>query len=121
MQLLYHCNLGMPFLEPGSRVQVPIKEMSPLTSRAAEGIDAYDQYAPPVAGFAEQVYAFEPLADDHGRTLAMLYTAAADKGIVLHSTATNYPASRFGKTPVARRRLRHGTGAGDEFPQFQDI
>ena len=45
MQLLYHCNLGPPFLEAGSRVIVPIREVAPLTPRAAEGIDTFDTYA----------------------------------------------------------------------------
>ena len=35
MQLLYHCNLGPPFLEAGSRVVVPFRELAPLTARAA--------------------------------------------------------------------------------------
>jgi len=32
MQLLYHCNIGPPFLEAGSRVLAPIREMAPLTA-----------------------------------------------------------------------------------------
>src|SRR5262249_4938415 len=36
MQLLYHVNLGPPFLEAGSRVLMPIRELAPLTPRAAE-------------------------------------------------------------------------------------
>src|ERR1043165_1819698 len=36
MQLLYHCNFGPPFLEAGSRVLAPIREMAPRTHRAAE-------------------------------------------------------------------------------------
>ena len=33
MQLLYHCNLGMPFLAAGSRVLAPIRELSPISLR----------------------------------------------------------------------------------------
>src|SRR5215470_4820361 len=78
---------GPPFLEAGSRVVAPIREMAPLTKRAAEGIDTYETYAGPVAGYAEQVYAYELLADGHGRTLALLANAAADRGL----------AARFGQ------------------------
>ena len=90
-QMLYHCNVGAPFLEAGSRVVTPIREMSPLTPRAAEGIDTFDTYAGPVAGFAEQVYCYEPLADSHGRTLAMLYNRAADKGLVVRFNRNELP------------------------------
>ena len=69
MQLLYHCNLGPPFLEAGSRVLAPMREMAPQTPRAAEGIDTYETYAGPAAGFAEQVYLYDLLADAHGHTL----------------------------------------------------
>src|SRR6516225_8006528 len=39
MELLYHVNLGPPFLEAGSRVLAPVREVAPMTDRAAEGID----------------------------------------------------------------------------------
>jgi hypothetical protein len=83
MQVLYHCNIGPPFLEAGSRVMAPIREMAPLTPRAAEGIDTYDTYPGPTAGFAEQVYCYDLLEDSAGRTLAMLYNTPADRGLVL--------------------------------------
>src|SRR5262249_21219365 len=81
MQLLYHCNLGPPLLGAGSRVVAPVRELAPLTKRAAEGIDTFDAYAGPAAGFAEQVYACDLVADASGGTLAMLYNGAADRGL----------------------------------------
>ncbi|HEX5272486.1 MAG TPA: DUF4432 family protein, partial [Gemmataceae bacterium] len=39
LQLLYHCNLGPPFLNAGGRMLVPIREVAPRDPRAAEGID----------------------------------------------------------------------------------
>jgi hypothetical protein len=83
MQMLYHCNVGPPFLEAGSRVVAPIKEMAPLTPRAAEGIETYETYVGPMAGFAEQVYCYDLLSDGTGRSLAMLYNAKADRGLVV--------------------------------------
>src|SRR5437763_1818878 len=32
LQMLYHCNVGAPFLEAGSRVVAPVAELSPLTT-----------------------------------------------------------------------------------------
>jgi hypothetical protein len=91
MQLLYHCNLGLPFLNAGSRVVAPIREMAPLTLRAAEGIDTFDTYLAPTTGYSEQVYTYDLLPDSHGRTVAMLYTAAADKGFAVRFAPRELP------------------------------
>src|SRR5207253_1627577 len=91
MQLLYHCNIGPPFLEAGSRIVAPIREMAPLTPRAAEGIDTHDTYLGPTVGFTEQVYCYDLLADASQRTLAMLYNAGADRGLVLRWNRADLP------------------------------
>jgi hypothetical protein len=91
MQLLYHCNVGPPFLEPGSRVLVPARAMAPKDGRAAEGIDTYDTYGGPAAGFAEQVYLYDPAADSLGRTLALLYTSGADRGLAVRFNRNELP------------------------------
>ena len=66
-------NIGPPFLEAGSRVLAPIREMAPLTPRAAEAIDTYDTYPGPAAGFAEQVYCYDLLADGAGKNEAAIF------------------------------------------------
>ena len=103
MQLLYHCNLGPPFLEAGSRVLAPIREMAPLTPRAAEGIDTYETYAGPAAGFAEQVYVYDLLADPRGHTLAVLVNARRTGPSPCASTAASCRASPSGRTPARWR------------------
>ncbi len=120
VQLLYHCNMGPPFLEPGSRVIAPVREMAPLTPRAAEGIDTYDTYAGPVAGFAEQVYCYDLLADPAGKTMALLYNAAADRGLVLRWHRPELPCFTVWKNTAA---LEDGYVTGLEpatnFPNFK--
>lgn len=101
MQVLYHCNMAAPFLEAGSRVVAPIKEVSPLTPRAAEGIDTLETYAPPHPGFAEQVYVYDLLADASGKTLAMLYNAKADKGVALRFSRKELPCFTVWKNTAA--------------------
>jgi len=101
MQMLYHVNVGPPFLEAGSRVLAPIKEMAPLTPRAAQGIDTYETYAGPTTGFAEQVYAYELLADGHGRTLALLANAAADRGVAVRFGRRELPCFVVWKNTAA--------------------
>jgi hypothetical protein len=101
MQLLYHCNVGPPFLEAGSRVVAPVREMAPLTARAAEGVGTYDTYAGPAAGYAEQVYCYDLLADGAGRTPALLYNAAADRGLALRFSRQELPCFTVWKNTAA--------------------
>jgi hypothetical protein len=91
LQMLYHCNVGPPFLEAGSRIVVPAREMAPLTARAAEGMPTHDTYPGPTPGFAEQVYCYDPAGDPAGHTLALLYNAAADRGLVLRWNRQELP------------------------------
>jgi len=101
MQMLYHVNVGPPFLEAGSRVVAPIREMAPLTKRAAEGIDTYETYLGPTPGYTEQVYAYELLADGHGRTLALLANAASDRGLAVRFGQRELPCFVVWKNTAA--------------------
>src|SRR5262249_18260100 len=90
------------------------------TARAAEGIDTYDTYAGPTAGFTEQVYCYDLLADSMGRTLALLYNAAADRGLALRWNRHELPSFTVWKNTAA---VEDGYGTGLEpatnFPNFK--
>jgi hypothetical protein len=120
MELLYHCNVGPPFLGPGSRVVAPVREMAPLTHRAAAAIDTFDTYAPPTTGFSEEVFAYELLGDAAGRTLAVLYNAASDRGLALRFHLHELPCFTVWKNTAA---LEDGYVTGLEpatnFPNFR--
>jgi hypothetical protein len=121
-QLLYHCNIGPPFLEAGSRVVLPIREAAPINARAAQGMDTMETYAGPLAGFAEQVYCYDLLPDSAGRTLAMLYNRAADKGIVVRCNHNELPCFTVWKNTGA---LEDGYVTGLEpatnYPNFKSF
>lgn len=120
MMLLYHCNVGAPFLEPGSRVLVPTREMAPQTPRAAEGIDAHETYGGPSVGFAEQVYLYEPATDASGRTLALLHNAAADRGLVLRFNRHELPCFTVWKnTGAIEDGFVTGLEPATNFPNFK--
>jgi galactose mutarotase-like enzyme len=120
MQLLYHTNLGPPFLEAGSRLLAPYREVAPLTARAAEGIDALESYTAPTAGFAEQVYVYDLLADARGMTLALLVNAAADRAVSLRFPTAALPCFTVWKNTMA---LEEGYVTGLEpatnYPNFR--
>jgi hypothetical protein len=120
MQLLYHCNLGPPFLEAGSRVLAPIKEMAPQTPRAAEGIDTFETCAGPKAAFAEQVYLYDLLADGRGQTLSLLVNAGQDRAVALRFNRHELPCFTVWKNTAA---LEDGYVTGLEpatnYPNFK--
>jgi hypothetical protein len=122
MQLLYHCNVGQPLLGAGSRLVAPVREVSPISQRAADGIATLDTFAGPVPGFAEQVYCYDLLADAGGRTLAMLYNHSADRAIVLRFNRQELPCFTVWKNTAA---LEDGYVAGIEpatnFPNFKSF
>jgi hypothetical protein len=120
VQMLYHCNVGPPFLESGSRVVAPIREMAPLTTRAAEGMDTFDTYAGPHAGFAEQVYCYDLLADPAGRTLALLYNRTADRGLAVRINRNELPCFTVWKnTGAVEDGYVTGLEPATNFPNFK--
>jgi hypothetical protein len=122
MQLLYHCNLGQPLLEAGSRIAMPLREVAPISARAAEGIDTLETYTGPMPGFSEQVYCCDLLGDAAGRTLAMLYNHAQDRGIALRFNRQELPCFTVWKNTAA---LEDGYVTGLEpatnYPNFKSF
>ena len=120
LQMLYHLNMGAPFLEAGSRVVAPFREVSPISKRAAEGIDTLETYAGPVAGYAEQVYCYDLLSDAAGRTLAMLYNHAADKGLAIRCNRQELPCLTVWKnTASLEEGYVTGLEPGTNYPNLK--
>jgi hypothetical protein len=120
LQMLYHCNLGPPFLEDGSRVLAPLREMAPINARAAAGIETYDTYGAPQAGFAEQVYCYDLLADAAGHTAALLYNRAADRGLVLRWSRQELPCfTVWRNTAAVEDGYVTGLEPGTNYPNFR--
>jgi hypothetical protein len=101
LEMLYHVNLGRPFLEAGSRVLAPTLEVAPRNPRAMEGIDRYDIYEAPVPGYAEQVYFYDLAANGEGETLVLLRGAHGEKGFSLHFNKKQLPCFSLWKNTQA--------------------
>jgi hypothetical protein len=120
MQMLYHVNLGPPFLAAGSRALAPLREMAPLTPRAAEGIDTHDTYLGPTAGYKEQVYAYDLLATSSGQTLALLAGPAGDRAVCLRWPHEALPCFTLWKnTAAAEDGYVTGLEPATSFPNFK--
>ncbi|HLJ09825.1 MAG TPA: aldose 1-epimerase family protein [Planctomycetaceae bacterium] len=81
LELLYHTNMGRPLLENGAKFVAPIVAVVPRDRVAADGIDTFDTYGAPQAGFAEQVWYLDLASDKNGRTQTLLRNAHGDKGV----------------------------------------
>ena len=66
MQLLYHCNVGPPFLEAGQPGLAPDPGDVAADAAGRRGDRHVRDLRPADAGFAEQVYCYELLADAAG-------------------------------------------------------
>jgi Domain of unknown function (DUF4432) len=91
VEMLYHCNFGRPFLEDGASFHLAHFAMAPRDLCAAEGIADWTRFESPRAGFSEQVYFAQPVADDSGQALAVLANAGHDLAVGLRFDTTTLP------------------------------
>ncbi len=117
VQLLYHINFGLPLLDAGSRFLAPFKKMMPRDVRAAEGVATWDVCGPEAAGFAEQTYFLELVADAHGWSPALLKNAAGTRGVTVHANTKQLPCFTLWKnTGAATDGYVTGLEPGTNFP-----
>ena len=83
LELLYHVNFGVPLLNPGSKVVLPVRKMAPRDAAAVTNLAEWDTYGPETPGSAEAVFFFELTSDRGGWTRALLHNAAGDRGVSL--------------------------------------
>ena len=101
LELLYHCNYGMPLLGEGSRLVVPVKEMSPRDRRALADADSYDVYRGAESGYVQRVYYFDVLSDEKQETCVLLKNAEGDKGSYLCYSTADLPCFTVWKNTAA--------------------
>lgn len=101
LELLYHTNMGGPFLEQGAKVVAPTREVAPRDARAVADIATYDTYLGPTTGYVEQCYWYDLLADKDGRTQVLLRNAHGDKGVSLHFNRQQLPCFTVWKNTQA--------------------
>lgn len=78
--LLYHCNMGFPLLDAGSRLEVSQRSMRPRDEQAERGIKSWNLGGEPDPHFAEQVFIHEPAACADGYARAIMLNRALDDG-----------------------------------------
>ncbi|MFV0446257.1 MAG: aldose 1-epimerase family protein [Planctomycetaceae bacterium] len=122
LELLYHINVGPPFLDAGAKLWAPAKVVAPRDARAAEGIDDYTVYLGPTAGYAEQAYFFDLVADETGRTTTLVHNAAGDRGFAVSFPRQQLPCFTVWKcTQAEADGYVTGLEPGTNFPNFKSF
>ena len=91
LELLYHTNFGLPLVDPGSKVVLPVRKMAPRDAAGAGNLDQWDTYGPETPGAPEAVFFFELAADAAGATQATLRDAAGNQGVTLRFNKSQLP------------------------------
>ncbi|MFO0918187.1 MAG: aldose 1-epimerase family protein [Planctomycetaceae bacterium] len=122
LAMLYHINVGEPFLAAGSTVNVPSRDIAPRDAQAAASKLPWSQYAGPVAGFAEEVFFFAPLSDADGWCTTLLKTAANDAAFAVRFRTDSLPWFTLWKnTQGLEEGYVTGLEPGTGFPNYGSI
>jgi galactose mutarotase-like enzyme len=101
LMLLYHLNLGEPFLGEGATVTVPSRDVVPRDARSGALGKNWNRYAAPQPGFAEEGFFFNPLANADGWCTAVLANRTADKGFAIRFRTETLPWFTVWKNTMA--------------------
>ncbi len=117
VEMLYHCNIGEPFLGEGSMCHTASHEVAPRNDRAAEGLSMWNLYQGPTPGFAEQVYYTRAATNESGEGIAMLCDADSTKAFVVRFDTSTLPWFILWKnTQAAEDGYVTGLEPGSSFP-----
>jgi hypothetical protein len=103
LELLYHCNYGMPLLDKGSQVLAPVKFICPRDARAKESMATWDTYGAPEPGFSEQVYFARLHGDQEGKTVVALVDPQEEFAATIRFSTKELPAFTIWKHTAAER------------------
>ena len=101
LELLYHTNIGEPFLEAGSRFVAPISRVVPRDPHAAADIGDFATYLPPTVGYVEQCYFVDLANDADGESLVLLRNSSGEKGVSLRFARKQLPCFTIWKNTQA--------------------
>ena len=101
LQMLYHTNIGRPFLGEGSKLVAPIAEIAPRDPHSAKGLDSFDKYGGPVAGLPEEAFFCELISDWKEQTQVLLRNEEGDRGLSMSFSTKQLPCFTLWKNTQA--------------------
>ncbi len=121
-QLIYHVNFGPPILQHGSTFLAPFKSVFPFNEYAAEGIDTLHSYLGPTRGYGEQVYCFDPIADEENDSTGLLKNCEGDQAVAVHFGIETLPCFTLWKnTDTLADGYVTGLEPGTGFPYHRSL
>lgn len=122
LELLYHTNIGRPFMEEGSRFVAAIAEVAPRDAHSALGATKLDRYSGPITGVREEAFFFELQGDAKNQTTVLLKNATSDLGLSLSYSLQELPCFTLWKNPQADADgYVTGLEPGTDFPNFRSF
>lgn len=91
MMLLYHINVGYPFLCEDSEIMIPTRKVIPRDEAAASNINDWNRMEPPKDGEPEYVFLHEMEADKEGNTFAAIINKNLGIGIKIEYNILELP------------------------------
>ena len=101
LELLYHVNFGVPLLNSGSKVVLPVAKIAPRDATAVEDLAEWDTYGPETPGSGEAVFFFDLAADARGQTQTLLRNADGSQGVSLKFNKNQLPCFTLWKSRQA--------------------
>ncbi|MFA7692761.1 MAG: aldose 1-epimerase family protein [Candidatus Hydrogenedentales bacterium] len=96
VMLLYHCNIGWPALDKGSRILAPCAMIAPRDDAAKKGMENWAVMDAPTANYQEKCYYHDLTPDRNGKvTVAMINDGFPDKGFGVYVTYNKKELPRF--------------------------
>jgi hypothetical protein len=80
MMLLYHCNIGFPALDAGSRIIAPSRTVAARDDIARDGLDQWSVMDGPTHGYNEKCYYHDMLPDKRGMVVVAMINDGFKKG-----------------------------------------
>jgi hypothetical protein len=100
-ELLYHINFGLPLVQPGAKVVLPLKKLTPRDAITAADLPTWDLYGPESPGMPEVCFYTQPAGDADGNTQALLHNPAATQGVGLKFNVRQLPCLSLWKNREA--------------------
>jgi len=122
VEMLYHCNIGEPFLDAGSMCHTASTELAPRDAHAAQDMSMWNVYHGPTAGYSEQVYFTKAASDGQGLGVGVLTNAESSLAFCVRFDTSTLPWFVLWKNTQARNDgYVTGLEPGSSFPNVREV
>lgn len=91
LMLLYHCNLGYPFLDETCELVLPTRQVTGREEFSQEKAENWNRMEIPKSGEREQVFIHDMAQDENGNTAAMVVNREKNLAVCLEFNKKNLP------------------------------